>query len=95
MTTCQEVLGKVPVAKRSKRTVSIAHIDGNKFKMTISDTAGEDPNDVFEFTVTGDEANSKPFLDHFRVTPVKLSGFIKMFKDDHRTIRSNKIFDAN
>ena len=87
-TKCQEV-------PADNRQVSIAHTDGMNFKMTISDTAGEDPNDVFEFTVTGDEATLKLFQDYFDGTPVALSDFIKMFKDDHRTIRSNKIFDAN
>jgi hypothetical protein len=87
-TKCQEV-------PADNRQVTIAHTDGMNFKMTISDTAGGDPDVFEEFTVTDGEANSKLFQDYFTVTPVALSDFIDLFKDDHRTIRSNKIFDAN
>ena len=93
----ENVLTKCEEVPAGNRQVSIAHTHGIHFQMTISDTAGGEHRVVekVDFTVTDSDANSKLFQDYFNVTAVALSDFLKMFKDDNRTIRSNKIFDAN
>jgi hypothetical protein len=96
---------KIPAVERPGWQVSIAHIHGNKFKMTISDAGGKDPDNEFDFTMTGplhDKVSEdvKLFQEHLNVTPVALSVFINYFTHQdgnhhHHIIRSNKIFDAN